>query len=74
MHIRIYKFFPSRSSINLHINLLLLFVCLSNAELIMTWTSSRESKGLDRTSGVTLDLRMYIDVVSFSMIPYRVTS
>jgi hypothetical protein len=59
------SFFPSLSSINLCIISLLLLTCLSNAELIMTWTPSRESEGLNRTSRITSDLQMLIGTTSF---------
>jgi hypothetical protein len=52
------SFFLSPYSINLRTNILLLFSCLSNAELILTCTSSRESGGFDHTSGVTSGLQM----------------
>jgi hypothetical protein len=45
IHIRIYKFFSSRSFINLRINSTLLFTYLSNVKLIMDWTSLRETRG-----------------------------
>jgi hypothetical protein len=68
------SFFPSHSSINLRINSSLLFACLSNAELIMDCTSSRESDGLGRTLSITSALRMMVSVASSMMAPYRVTS
>jgi hypothetical protein len=63
------SFFPSRSSISLHISSTLLFACLSNVELIMDWTSSRERDGLGHTSGVTSALWMMIGVASLRTAP-----
>jgi hypothetical protein len=68
------SFFLSRSSTNLRTSSSLLFAYLSNAELIIDCTSSRESDGLGRTSGVTSTLRMMIGDEAMRMTPYRVTS
>jgi hypothetical protein len=64
------KFFPSRSSINLHSSSSILFVCPSNAELIMFWTSLREGDGLGHTSG----LMKMIGVVFLRTVPCHITS
>jgi hypothetical protein len=68
------NFFPSRSSINLRSNSLVLFACLSNAEVIMFWTSLREGDGLGHTSCITLGLVKMIGVVSFRTVPCHVTT
>jgi hypothetical protein len=74
INIKVIKFFPSRSSINLRSNSSVLLACLSNVEFIIDWISLREGDGSGRNSGVTSGLRNMIDVVSQRTVPYRVTS
>jgi hypothetical protein len=74
LSIRIIMFFPSRSSINLRSSSLVLFTCLSNAELIIFWTSLREGDGLGHTSGITSGLVKTIVILSLRTVPCHVTS
>jgi hypothetical protein len=67
-------FFPSCSSINLCSSSSVLLAYLSNAKLIMTWTSLREGDELGRTSGITSGLLKTIDLVSLRTVSCRVTS
>jgi hypothetical protein len=67
-------FFPSCSSINLCGSLSVLLAYLSNAKLIMTWTSLREGDELGRTSSITSGLLKTIDLVSLRTVSCRVTS
>jgi hypothetical protein len=73
MYIRIYEFFPIPLFYQPMNHLIIVLRLPLNAELIMSWTPSKESEGLDCTLGVTSDLQMLIGDASFWTSSYHVS-